>query len=238
MIGIYNDSSSTSFTVYTYGEMMMERGPYFSWSPSNIRFSMSYAYGSGQGATVYSTEYSGGYRSLNEFPPYAHIFGSFTTLTTNLLSTPPFVHGDVVRGMFSAFGDYGKLTTINLPFCSYVGDYTFYQERNLSSVSLPVCEYIGSQAFYSCSVRLMSISLPVCSFIGHSAFQNCSMLNTITLNYPGVVTLENGRSVFAGCDYFNGGTASIYVPSSLVSAYRSAYGWNWFYSGMIKPIPE
>ena len=75
----------------------------------------------------------------------------------------------------------------------------------------------------------------MCSYIGDAAFQNCYSLSIITIGYSGVCSLPY-------YDAFNGtpigdGTGSIYVPASLVDAYKTAENWS-MYSSQIFTIPS
>ena len=153
-----------------------------------------------------------------------------------------------------AFSDCRSLKQVSLPVCSYIGSYAFQSCISLSQISLPVCESIGERAFGFCSSltqvslpmcsyigsdvfsscrSLSQASLPVCSYIGEYAFGDCSSLSIITIGYSGVCSLD-GISVFNGTK-ITSSTGSIYVPSSLVDAYKSASNWS-VYSNIIYPI--
>ena len=163
--------------------------------------------------------------------------------------------------MCSSIGSYAfafcsSLTQVSLPVCRYIGSYAFYNCSSLSQVSLPVCSsiefgafqncyslaqvslpmcsYIGGYAFAFC-YSLNQVSLPVCSSIDYFAFQVCSSLSIITIGYSSVCSL-NGSDVFYGTP-IKSGTGSIYVPASLVDAYKSAKYWSYF-SSIIFPISE
>ena len=133
----------------------------------------------------------------------------------------------------NAFRDCRSLSQVSLPMCSYIGNDVFVNCNSLTQVSLPVCEYIGANAFYICE-SLSQVSLPVCSYIDECAFEDCSSLSLITIGYSGVCSLPY--------DAFNGtpigdGTGSIYVPASLVDAYKTAENWS-MYSSQIFTIPS
>ena len=132
----------------------------------------------------------------------------------------------------SAFHLCTSLSQLSLPVCSYIGSNAFDDCRSLSQVSLPMCESIGYMAFLSCW-SLAQASLPVCSYIGEYAFGDCSSLSRITIGYSGVCSLD-GISVFDGTK-ITSSIGSIYVPASLVNAYRSAVNWSNF-SSRIFPI--
>lgn len=132
----------------------------------------------------------------------------------------------------SAFFYCPSLIQVSLPMCSYVGKYAFWECVSLLQVNLPVCSKIDAFAFDEC-VSLSQISLPMCSYIGNYAFYSCSSLSIITIGYSSVCNLRYS-------DAFNdtpikSGTGSIYVPASLVDAYKSATNWSYF-STQIFPI--
>lgn len=143
----------------------------------------------------------------------------------------------------TAFGGCSALSEVNLPVCSYIGSFAFFECINLSNVSLPSCEYIGSWAFESCKLSVLSlpvcsyiggfafqscselleVNLPVCSHISSGAFASCSKLREITLEYSSVCLLGAGAFNYTSIYY---GSGSIYVPSSLVSAYKADSMWS------------
>ena len=123
-----------------------------------------------------------------------------------------------------AFASCSSLTQISLPVCSYIAFYTFYNCSSLSQVNLPVCSYIGSYAFADCS-SLSQVNLPVCSFIGSYAFYNCSSLSLITIGYSSICSL-GGSTTFSNTQ-ITSSTGSIYVPASLVDAYKTADNWSY-----------
>ena len=133
----------------------------------------------------------------------------------------------------NAFYGCSSLSQVNLPVCSYISNSVFFNCFLLSQASLPLCEYIGSGAFRTCS--LLSLSLPVCSYIGGLAFYGCSSLSIITIGYSGICSLDNARTFET--TQITSSTGSIYVPVSLVDAYKSAPNWSYF-STQIFPIPE
>ena len=266
MIG-YIDSSS--FPVYTYGEMMISSpvSPvskyYIWWTPSNISrgtFTM-------EGSTYNFSDYNGSFefeggiiqdsafnnarsiQTLNtnakEIRQYA--FNHCTSLTQVSLPACISIGKMVFDTCISltqislpvclyigdyAFTDCRSLTQISLPVCSYIDDGAFTNCSSLTQVSLPVCSHIGNYVFQICS-SLSQVSLPVCSYIGYSAFVNCSLLNIITLGWSSVCDILESQ-VFNNTG-ITSSTGSIFVPSSLVSSYKSATYWSYF-SDRIYPI--
>ena len=123
---------------------------------------------------------------------------------------------------------------VSLPNCTSISMDTFRDCYGLTSVSLPMCEYIGSGAFYGCW-SLSQVSLPVCSIIGSGAFCGCGSLSIITIGYSGVCSL--GDDLTFDVTPIGDGTGSIYVPASLVDAYKTAENWS-MYSSQIFSIPS
>ena len=122
-----------------------------------------------------------------------------------------------------AFWECVSLLQVNLPVCSKIDAFAFDDCVSLSQISLPMCSFIGGYVFYSC-YSLSQISLPKCSYIGRSAFEWCSSLSIITIGYSDVCSLD-GISVFDGTK-ITSSTGSIYVPASLVDAYKTATNWS------------
>ena len=152
-----------------------------------------------------------------------------------------------------AFSNCRSLSKISLPVCSYIGQDAFFNCRSLSQISLPMCSYIDLNAFNGCTsliqislpacsnieyqafafCGLSQISLPMCGYIGAGAFRYCSSLNSITIGYSSVCSL--GDSNTFSYTQITSSTGSIYVPASLVDAYKSASNWSQF-SAIIRSI--
>ena len=126
--------------------------------------------------------------------------------------------------VYSSAFESKQVETVNLPNCLYVGKWAFANCISLSQVSLPVCSSIDEGAFRNCD-SLSQVSFPVCSYIKDNAFWYCSSLSRITIGYSDVCSL--GSSVFYKTK-ITSSTGSIYVPSSLVSAYKTATNWSYF----------
>lgn len=157
--------------------------------------------------------------------------------------------------VYSSAFEYKSVQTVDLPNCLYVGYRAFFYCTRLTTVNLPACNFLYSNAFRSCwnlssislpnvtrlspyclanCSALQTISLPKCSYLNSYAFLSCSNLNTI---YMGI-----GLSTVATMTYINAlsdcsALQSIYVPASLVNAYKSAKNWSYF-STQIFPISE
>ena len=108
---------------------------------------------------------------------------------------------------------------------SFVTSNAFMGNTNIQTVNLPYATSVGNNAFHSCS-SLSQVNLPVCSYIGSDAFYNCSSLSMITIGYSSICSL--GGSTTFGNTQITSSTGSIYVPASLVDAYKTADNWSYF----------
>ena len=125
-----------------------------------------------------------------------------------------------------------QVVSVSLPECVSVGRSCFLEFHSLKDVYLPKCEYLDHGAFYGANY-MNGIDLPVCSYIGDYAFYWCAYsLSYIKLGYSGVCTLAGGNALQQTT-----ALRSIYVPASLVDAYKSAPNWS-AKASMIQPIPE
>ena len=150
-------------------------------------------------------------------------FQSCSSLTQVSLPECRYIGNQTFQGCSS-------LTQVSLPMCSHIDDEAFFGCVFLSDISLPLCEYIGNSALLTCS--LTQVNLPMCSYIGNNAFWGCFYLSSITIGYSGVCSLSYEGLVYTP---IADGTGSIYVPASLVDAYKSAPNWSQF-SSQIFPI--
>lgn len=145
-----------------------------------------------------------------------------------------------------------QLPLANFPSCTLIGKNAFYQCSSLQTVSFSVCTSIGSSAFQNCtSLQLVDFpscdrifnaafskctslkiaSFPKCTTIRSSAFYNCNSLSALYLLGSSVCALSainafqyTPMSLSSYLGYFG----SIYVPSSLVSRYKTATNWTYY----------
>jgi len=129
----------------------------------------------------------------------------------------------------NAFGGCGALTSVRFPVCTSIGTNAFGGCGALTSVDFPVCTSIGNYAFGGCR-SLTSVDFPVCTSIGENAFKDCYNLISIYLLGDSICDLL-GSSVFlstpiGGYSTSAGQYGSIFVPASLVDAYKTATNWS------------
>lgn len=140
---------------------------------------------------------------------------------------------DAYNFMAATFCDCFYLTSANFPVCSHIGEAAFANCPRLTSISFPACRIIASGAFDGCT-SLTSVSFPVCSLIYSSVFSKCVNLSNFYLGNSSVCTLTNSTTFtstpYAGYSAYFSGTPYIYVPSSLVDAYKTATNWTYFSS--------
>lgn len=133
----------------------------------------------------------------------------------------------------NAFNGCGNLATISFPICTTISNHAFTQCYKLTSVNFPACTSIYNHAFAICS-NLTTVSLPKCTNISSFAFQQCHILSSLILGASSVCILVNSNAFsmtpFLGYSLSFSGTPHIYVPASLVDAYKSATNWVYFSS--------
>jgi len=182
---------------------------------------------------------------------YSICFQECYSLTA--ISLPKF--SSVIPGR--AFSDCYSLTNVYVPNATAVGDSAFYNCSCLANISLPKASYISVSAFMSC-VALQSMLLPEVTKCGYYAFKGCTSLSCIifpkvsSLGYytftecyrlvsfyvlsSSVARMETaifGSTPIGGYSDVAGQYGSIYVRSSLVTAYQSAAYWSAYSSRFV-----
>ena len=240
----YNNILSGTPIMSGTGSIYVRSDTYSVWITSNGWSSLSDRF--------VSVETSGFALSFSE----GTVYGTTTLLYNDFLSYLGVSKSDITKVVLpecsyiesSIFMSYSALSQISFPKCEYIGNSTFYSCTSLNSINLPICSYIGSEAFRYChSLSQVSLpmceyiadqafqdgysanyNLPVCSYIGYNAFRTYSFI-TITLGYSSVVSVDGHPFESWNKE------VSIYVPNSLVDAYKSAPIWS-LYSDKIFPI--
>lgn len=149
---------------------------------------------------------------------------------------------------WSALAYCRSLSAVAFPVLNVVGSAAFYGNTDLESVYLPAvtviysgafmscyglktvditsAKIIGTQAFRYCAGYLKSIVLPNAQEISANAFANCTSLTEIYLLSDSVVSMPQSN-IFSNAGILSDG-GKIYVPSSLVDAYKSATNWSYY----------
>ena len=163
------------------------------------------------------------------------------------------VENKVVSEIGQSIFTYIKIETASFPVCKIIGSYAFSNCSSLASVYFPECQDIRTGAFRKCSIlstmyfpltsviatgafrdcyAITAINLPACSWIKETAFAYCYNLSSLVLGSSRVCSLSASNAListpFAGYTASYGGPAYIYVPASLIDAYKSATNWTYF----------
>ena len=147
-----------------------------------------------------------------------------------------------------AFESWG-IVAASFPDATYIADEAFANCLQLTEVSFPNVMSIGQDAFISCSA-LTTASFPNASIIGITAFCSCTSLaeayfsnatsisdaaflhchHLESLYLLGSSVVSIGMGVFfstpMALSTYLGHFGSVYVPASLVDAYKSAQNWS------------
>ena len=103
-----------------------------------------------------------------------------------------------------------------------------FEYKLVETVDLPNCLYVGESAFRYCA-SLTTVNLPVCSSLHSAAFYSCTNLQTIYMGTAlSTVAAMASSNALSDCSALQ----SIYVPASLVDAYKTASTWS-YYSSLI-----
>lgn len=210
MIGIYNDSSSTTFSVYNYGEIVWPGGSSSSGTgfyisgfvpdnPSSFRYSTFTIDGSTYLYVDYCSSWYGHNYSKFYFSDFDGVitegaFSGFSYFTDSLET-------NATRVENNAFAETIAIHSVYLTSASYVGQSAFSGCTNLITASLPQCVTIEPYAFYSGNLAGTNYSFPACKNIGAYAFYGCTNLGTAggnsTVNFQVCETI--GDYAFAVC---------------------------------------
>lgn len=133
-----------------------------------------------------------------------------------------------------AFQSCTKIKTANLPELKTLGGYGLQSCGGLRSIVLPKVERLDTAALYGCWT-MHTIDLHICTSISSTSIANCSVLTALILRSPTLCQLE-GSGAFNNTPIKNS-TGYIYVPKSLVDAYKSATNWS-TYAAQIRAIED
>ena len=143
-----------------------------------------------------------------------------------------------------AFGYCSALTSVDMPSVTTIGNSAFERCSALTSVEMPSVTTIGGYAFYYCNA-LTSVSMPSATTIGYGAFYYCFALTSIDI--PASVSMIDDYA-FTACSSLTSvychwedplecdprfknivlETATLYVPTGTIDAYRSVSPWSGF----------
>ena len=120
------------------------------------------------------------------------------------------------------------LSNVSFASCTNIMDQAFAYCEALDTIYFPMCKFIKTEAFRGCTA-LSTVSFPSCTAISNYAFSNCTKLVSLYLLGSSVATLSNSNAFrstpIGGYSDVAGQFGSVYVPSSLLTAYQSATNW-------------
>ena len=157
--------------------------------------------------------------SIN-LPNCTSISGGYTFYGCNALQSVNLPNCRCISGG-NTFYYCSALQSLNLPLCEYIHAYTFHYCRALSYIDLPNCSYLGDGALSKCD-NLRVIKIPLCKVLDYGCIQDCSILSQVYLNSVSSVTNMMYQNIFSNCPNLT----SIYVPASLVDAFKTARNWS------------
>ena len=121
-----------------------------------------------------------------------------------------------------AFYNCKKLVNVEMPMAKSIEQSAFDGCSALGSVYFPALTSFTTYAFRGCSA-LPRADFPSLTTIGQYAFHYCSSLEKLILRKEAVCTLYgaafNESAIAKGIGY-------VYVPKSLVAAYKEATNWS------------
>lgn len=117
-----------------------------------------------------------------------------------------------------------------------IGDTNFKDlvERTITTIDDDTITKVGQYAFYNCK-NLTTADLKSATDVFQYAFEGCSSLTTLILRKNQVCTLSNTNSLNGTPIATSTTEGYIYVPLSLVENYRNATNWT-TYKSKIMPI--
>lgn len=164
--------------------------------------------------------------------PEVLVIDEYAFTACNSLTSLSFPKAEYIgREAFEGTGFLGDASTCLFPKCKIIGSKAFADCRSLSAICFSKVDYVGVSAFAQC-IKLAQVTFTDnVGFIDESAFTSCLSLFSLTLGGSSVCKLVS-PSVFYNTSIFSG-SGRIYVPSSLVSVYKTAPHWSAFYSRFI-----
>lgn len=137
---------------------------------------------------------------------------------------------------FAGFRSCINLQSVNLSQLLSLSGQAFSGCSGLQTIKLSNCSIVFSSAFYNCK-SLTTVSIPVCTSFGAYAFSGCWNLISLYLNQVSSIPTF-GVGMFASTPISNYSTVagrygSIFVPSSLYTAFTTATSWSAYSARMV-----
>lgn len=176
-------------------------------------------------------------------PMLSRIIGSYTFMQCSKLESInlPLLSYVFGRGMFASCT---SLTSVNLNSLITISNASemFRNCSNLNNISFPELTTITSNTYcmFNGCTNLSVVYFPKLETVENISyiFYNCSKLESVYFTGPQVISVSTLTNVFYGTpiyssSYLNGRYGSIYVKSSLLTAYQTATGWSSYSSRFV-----
>lgn len=121
-----------------------------------------------------------------------------------------------------AFYGCSNLTSVSLPLVATSGGNAFTACSNLADVQMPMLTEVSTNMFMSCSA-LVKLKFPALQNINQNGFAYSASIETLILPNTQMCTLSNKNAL--KLTSIEKGTGYIYVPQSLIEAYKAATNW-------------
>lgn len=147
---------------------------------------------------------------------------------------------NVTRIGTAAFQECTALTSVSFPRVRTINGYAFAACSNLQELSFPALEHIASNAFSVC-LDLEYFEMgdaqneSLGSWVGDNSFYAAG-LRSFVIRWKDVVSTLADVSAFTSTP-IDSGTGYIYVPRSLVDAYKTAGNWS-TYANQIRALED
>lgn len=171
-------------------------------------------------------------------------------MAARLMNTMTEYSSDEVTSVIQyGFSVQTNLESVSLPNCTYLGASAFAGCKKLYVASLPKLAEMSSYVFKDCESLIEFVTGETFSSnIFNNVFYGCSSLEKIDLYHVNNIGIQAGalscpnltmliirntdfvpplnEQAFAGATKMNTGEGKIYVPGSMVDAYKAASNWS------------
>lgn len=152
-------------------------------------------------------------------------FIACTSLETLDLPKLENIRDNTIQPGLSASGTFSNCTnlkTLRVPMLKIVPVAGFVNCKSLTELILPSVQGVGMEAFVNCDV-LAKVDFSSLVAINMSSFKKCPLLTTVIIRTNSVP--DRSTSALFKETPINDGTGYIYVPASLVDAYKTHTKW-------------
>lgn len=146
---------------------------------------------------------------------------------------PEFVNPNIITVGVYGLASLG-CTKIVLENVEMIGNYGLAFNSAATEIKCPNVLTMGLAAFDGCS-KVKKMEFLRAQSAGNAAFRGTSSLETLIIRAPSVMSLATAN-VFVSCA-ISAGTGYIYVPASMVNAYKEAANWS-KYADQIRAIED